>query len=176
MIIGKNETDIKWTAEPTTNDSCLAKNLELNNNGELLLNCELGETKWSKSFYTIFFAISQAHLNYSMYGFSGAESIKYLESETITEEVTKPCYFMEDVNDSNLKMILGLKCLKEKSPKFIYSMGKRAISVNDLKCGVRNVSNEDSIIESEICWSATSDKLRKCFDYIHIHEQSLSMS
>ena len=95
--------------------------------------------------------------------FSEAESIKYLENEVITEEVSKPCFFMEDVSDFNLKMTLGLKCLKEKSPKFIYSMGKRAISVNDLKCGVRNVSNEDSINESELCWSATLDKLRKCF-------------
>ena len=48
MIIGENETDIKWTAEPSTNESCLSKNLELNNNGELLLKCESGETKWSK--------------------------------------------------------------------------------------------------------------------------------
>ena len=95
--------------------------------------------------------------------FSEAESIKYLDNEAIDEDLVKPCFFMEDVSDFNLKMTLGLKCLKEKSPKFIYSMGKRAISVNDLKCGVRNVSNEDSINESEICWSATSDKLRKCF-------------
>lgn len=48
VIIGENETDIKWTAEPSTNESCLSKNLELNNNGELLLKCESGETKWSK--------------------------------------------------------------------------------------------------------------------------------
>ena len=93
--------------------------------------------------------------------FSEAESIQYLENEVITEEVVKPCYFMDDVNEFNLKKALGLKCLKEKSPKFIYSMGKRAISVNDLKCGVQNVSDEVSINESEICWSATSDKLRK---------------
>ena len=59
MIFGENETDIKWIAEPLTNESCSAENLDLNDSGELLLKCESGKIKWSKWLFKIFFAISQ---------------------------------------------------------------------------------------------------------------------
>ena len=56
---------------------------------------------------------------------------------------------------------LGKKCLKKKSPEFVYALGARSISVHDLKCGVRNITNEYSISWSDICWSNTEDKLGK---------------
>ena len=56
---------------------------------------------------------------------------------------------------------LGRKCLKKKSPEFVYALGARSISVHDLKCGVRNITNKHSISASDICWSNTEDKLGK---------------
>ena len=60
-----------------------------------------------------------------------------------------------------MKIHLGKKCLKNKSPEFVYALGARSISVNDLKCGVRNITNEHSISASDICWSKTEEKLGK---------------
>ena len=73
------------------------------------------------------------------------------------------CYFLKDVgaDDFDLKISLGKKCLKKKSPEFVYALGVRSVSVHDLKCGVRNITNEHSISASDICWSNTEDKMGK---------------
>ena len=84
-----------------------------------------------------------------------------VQEDTDPKEQENQCYFFNDLNidDIDKKQVLGMKCLKNRSPEFVYGLGKRAISVHDLKCGVRNITNEESIESSEICWSNTSNKL-----------------
>ena len=84
-----------------------------------------------------------------------------VQEDTDAKEQENQCYFFNDLNidDIDKKQVLGMKCLKNRSPEFVYGLGKRAISVHDLKCGVRNITNEESIESSEICWSNTSNKL-----------------
>ena len=56
-------------------------------------------------------------------------------------------------------MALGSKCLQKSSPKFVFGLGGRAISVDDIKCGVVNATSETSILENDLCIADTEEKL-----------------
>ena len=79
---------------------------------------------------------------------------------------TELCYFLNSPEiQSNLtkKFDLGEKCLKVKSPKFVFGYGNRAISIDDRKCGTKNATSIEMIEISELCYSKANNKLSKDF-------------
>ena len=80
----------------------------------------------------------------------------------------KPCYFLSSSPNISAnftaKKILGLRCLKVRSPRFVYGYGERAISVNDRKCGVEDASNVDT---SPLCFSESDNKLEPMSTMMH---------
>ena len=81
-----------------------------------------------------------------------------------TEEDPESCFFMKSPEiQSNLtkKFALGEKCLKVKSPKFVFGYGARAISIDDRKCGTKNATSIEMIEISELCYSQANNKLSK---------------
>ena len=84
----------------------------------------------------------------------------------MTEENAQSCFFLNSPEiQSNLtkKVALGEKCLKVKSPKFVFGYGARAISVDDRKCGTKNATSIEMIEVSELCYSQANNKLSKYF-------------
>ena len=83
-----------------------------------------------------------------------------------TEEDPESCFFLNSPEiQSNLtkKYALGEKCLKVKSPKFVFGYGARAISIDDRKCGTKNATSIEIIEVSELCYSQANNKLSKDF-------------
>ena len=77
-------------------------------------------------------------------------------------EITQtPCYtlFSPEIDNEEKRVTLGSKCLQENSPKFVFGLGGRAISVDDIKCGVVNATSETSILENDLCIADTTEKL-----------------
>ena len=93
----------------------------------------------------------------------GPEAVVVDEIDT-TEEVPEYCFFLNSPEfQSNLtkKFALGEKCLKVKSPKFVFGYGARAISIDDRKCGTKNATSIEMIQVSELCYSQANNKLSK---------------
>ena len=105
----------------------------------------------------------------------GPDSIKVIIDNQNQYNEEDPCYFLKDIADFNLKIHLGKKCLKNKSPEFVYALGARSISVNDIKCGVRNITNQHSISASDICWSKTEEKLGKFIQSLFTNNRFLCL-
>lgn len=120
MIFGNNITEVKWRAKQNESLDCIPTYLELDESGILSLKCEDGSVKWTPEDFL---------------------RIEYQEiGESPTDETCNFMYSSEN-QDFESKSNLGLKCLQEKSGKFIYGYGARSISLNDFKCGSRNESD-----------------------------------
>ena len=52
-----------------------------------------------------------------------------------------------------MRKALHTRCLKIRSPEWIYEYGDRAISVDDIKCGVRSADSLDNVTSSDLCQS-----------------------
>ena len=82
----------------------------------------------------------------------------------------EPCFFQDSpevVENDEKRQKLSKKCLKARSPKFIFGYGARAISISDLKCGVKNASTIQNIETSALCWSFTDNKLNMDSTIVH---------
>ena len=83
-----------------------------------------------------------------------------------TEEDPESCFFLnspEIQSNLTMKFALGEKCLKVKSPKFVFGYGARAISIDDRKCGTKNATSIEMIEVSKLCYSQANNKLSKDF-------------
>ena len=84
-----------------------------------------------------------------------------LDENDVTDAKIDTCSFLSSPEiQSNItkKIMLGKRCLKSKSPKYVFGYGARSISVNDFKCGI---SNDSTIEKSELCPPSTTDKISK---------------
>ena len=128
VIFARNETEIVWTAQ--SNSTCENSKLELQDSGVLSLKCSDGSVIWSP-----------------------ADQIQFDSESQPEDEPASPCFtiYADQVDSVDKRSSIAQKCLKERSGKVIFGYGGRAISINDWKCGVRNVSIE--IANSEICFT-----------------------
>ena len=95
----------------------------------------------------------------------GPEAVVVDEIDT-TEEDPESCFFLnspEIQSNLTMKFALGEKCLKIKSPKFVFGYGARAISIDDRKCGTKNATSIEMIEVSKLCYSQANNKLSKDF-------------
>ena len=133
----RNSTETTWTATLDESVTCKAAYLELTDAGQLALKCIDGAIKWEP------------------------DTIKVYSTD-VSKPAPENCYFLESPevkNDLEKRLKLGFRCLKIRSPKFVFGYGARAISFEDLKCGVRNASSLQMIESSDTCWSYAPDTL-----------------
>ena len=117
--------------------SCKAAIVDLTDSGQLSLKCADGFIKWSPDTITVY-------------------------STDVSKPESEECYFLDSPeirNDWEKRLKLGLRCMKIRSPKYTFGYGARAISFDDLKCGVRNASSVALIESSDTCWSQTNNNL-----------------
>ena len=130
----RNSSQITWSATLNESVSCKAAKVDLTDSGQLALKCADGSIKWSPDTMSVY-------------------------STDVSKPESEECYFLDSTeikNDLEKRLKLGLRCMKIRSPKYIFGYGARAISFDDLKCGVKNASEIES---SDICWSQTNNKL-----------------
>ena len=90
----------------------------------------------------------------------GPDAVIVDGNDAIDEKIDTCSFLSSPEIQSNItkKIMLGKKCLKSKSPKYVFGYGARSISVNDFKCGI---SNDSTIEKSDLCAPSTTNKLSK---------------
>ena len=134
-----------WIAALNESIACKGTKLDLSDSGELALLCNDDTLKWRP------------------------DDIKILNTD-VDKPDPEACFFLDSPeigDDIEKRQKLSQKCLKTRSPKYTFGFGARAISIDDLKCGVRNVSTVQNIETSAICWSFTDNKLTMASTILH---------